>query len=75
MKHAGIPNEERGLLMGHSLRTLRGRPVYGTSGELRLRALLAEKVVFPTPKWQPRSHTELDAEIDCLLADAGFRLD
>lgn len=73
MLQAGIPNEERGLLMGHSLRTLRGRPVYGAGVELRLRALLAEKVVFPTPTWQPRTHVELDAEIDGLLAEAGFR--
>lgn len=73
MMHAGIPNEERGLLMGHSLRTLRGRPVYGAGTELRLRALLAEMVVFPTPTWRPRSHAELNAEIDRLLAKAGFR--
>ena len=73
MLQAGIPNEERALLMGHSLKTLRGRPVYGGGAELRLRALLAEKVAFPTLTWKPRSHVELDAEIDRLLATAGFR--
>ena len=66
MLQAGIPNEERAPLMGHALKTLRGRPVYGGSAEFRLRALLAEKVAFPTLTWRPRSHVELDAEIDRL---------
>ena len=73
MMHAGLKNEERGLLMGHSLKSLRNRPVYGAEMELRLRALLAEKVVFPTDTWAPRSHEEIDAEINSLLEEQGFR--
>lgn len=73
MLHAGIGNEERALLMGHSLRSLRGRPVYGGAIELRLRALLAEMIVFPTARWTPRTHAELDAEVDRLLVAAGYR--
>jgi integrase len=73
MKHAGISNEERAVMMGHSLKALRGRPVYGAITELRIRALLAEKAAFPTPTWTPRPHEELDAEVDRLLTTAGFR--
>jgi integrase len=70
---AGLSNEERGLMMGHSQRALRGRPVYGAGLELQVRALLAEKVVFPTRAWTSRPHAVLDAEIDRLAVEAGFR--
>ena len=70
---AGLTNDERGLLMGHSIETLRGRPVYGTKMQLRVRALLAEKVVFPTATWAPRLHEEIDGEINILLEEQGFR--
>ena len=60
-------------MMGHSLRALRGRPVYGAGLEPQVCALLAEKVVFPTPTWAPRSHAVLDAEIDLLATEAGLR--
>ncbi len=73
MRHAGIDNEMRAFLMGHSIEAIRGRPVYGTDLELPVRALLLEKIAFPTADWTPRSHQEIDAEIDRLLEEDGFR--
>lgn len=73
MWHAKIDNEMRAFLMGHSIEAIRGRPVYGTDLELPLRVLLLEKIAFPTDDWTPRSHQEIDAEIDWLLEEDGFR--
>ena len=73
MKWAHIENEERALLMGHSLKSLRGRPVYGAQVELRLRALLLEMIALPTPTWSPRCHDELSCEINRILEEHGFR--
>jgi integrase len=73
MWHAKIDNEMRAFMMGHSIEAIRGRPVYGTALELPLRVLLLEKIAFPTKGWVPRSHQEIDAEIDRLLEEDGFR--
>jgi hypothetical protein len=73
MRHARIDNEERAFLMGHSIEAIRGRPIYGSDLELPIRALLLEKIAFPTDDWTPRSHEELDAAIDRLLKEEGYR--
>lgn len=74
MRRAGIDNEERGFMMGHSLKKIRGREVYGDETSLRLRALFAEMVALPTETWKPRPHSELRAEIEKLLVEEGFRV-
>ncbi|MCZ8151936.1 MAG: hypothetical protein O9292_06055 [Rhodobacteraceae bacterium] len=74
MRRAGIDNEERGFMMGHSLKKIRGREVYGDETSLRLRALFAEMVALPTETWKPRPHSELRAEIEKLLREEGFRV-
>lgn len=68
---AGLDNELRGFLMGHSIGLIRGRPVYGTELELPLRSLLLEMVAFPTDGWTPRPQGELRAMVDRLLAERG----
>lgn len=74
MRRAGIDNEERAFMMGHSMRKVRGREFYGDETNLTLRALYAEMIAFPTEKWTPRSHEEIRAEIEKLLTDEGFRV-
>ncbi len=74
LRRAGVENEERAQLMGHSLRQLRGREVYGDETKLRIRALYLELIAFPTDGWAPRSHSEIHAEIDRLLEEEGFRI-
>lgn len=73
LRRAGVENEERAQLMGHSLRQLRGREVYGDETELRIRALYLELIAFPTDDWVPRSHAEIHAEIERVLNEEGFR--
>lgn len=75
MRRAGIHNEERAFMMGHSMRKLRGREFYGDETSLALRALYAEMVAFPTESWKPRTTSEIKAQIDQLLRDEGFRVD
>jgi integrase len=74
MRRAGVDNEERGFMMGHSLKKIRGREVYGDETSLKLRALFAEMVSLPTDTWKPRPHAELRAEIAKLLVEEGFRV-
>ena len=74
MIHAGISNEMRGFMMGHSLKRIRGREVYGDEAALELKALYAEMVAFETQNWLPRSHAELQKEIDMFLTAQGFRV-
>lgn len=74
MKRAGLDNEERGQLMGHSLKRIRGRELYGDETELRIRALFAEMVAFPTESWTPRSYEVLSEEIDKILREEGYKL-
>lgn len=74
MRRAGIDNEERGFMMGHSLKKIRGREVYGDETSLKLRALFAEMVSLPTATWKPRPHAELRQEIEKLLLEEGFRV-
>ncbi|QFT81938.1 Phage integrase family protein [Roseovarius sp. THAF27] len=74
MRRLGIDNEERAQLMGHSLRKVRGREIYGDQTDLRLRALYAEMIAFPTSSWQPRSYDKLSSRIDEILEAEGFKL-
>lgn len=73
LRLAGVDNEDRAMLMGHSVGKIRGRPVYGDTIELRVKALLLEMVAFPTSTWEPRTKAELSAEIHRLLEEQGFR--
>lgn len=73
MRVARIDNEERAFMMGHSIRKLRGREVYGTKTKLEIQALLAELVVFPTKTWKPRRPDEIHALIDEILGKEGHR--
>lgn len=72
---AGMTNEERAFLLGHSIGKLRGRTVYGDGPELKLRALYAELVAFPTDTWQPRPHAEVRNLIEAELEALGYRVD
>ncbi|WP_322893754.1 MULTISPECIES: hypothetical protein [unclassified Yoonia] len=49
MKQAGYDTDDRGELMGHSLKRRRGREVYGDSMSLADRLLIAKKVMLPVP--------------------------
>ncbi len=74
MVYAKMTNEERAYLMGHSIGNIRGRPVYGSTPDLKMRALYQEMVSFPTDRWQPRPIAELREEIDRLATELGFRV-
>lgn len=74
MKALKISNEEAAQLMGHSLKKIRGRPVYGDETELQIRALYTEMIAFPTPSWTPRPHLTLIAEVERILDEEGFKL-
>ncbi|MBK1634811.1 DUF6538 domain-containing protein [Rhodovulum adriaticum] len=74
MRFAKLTNEERAYLMGHSIGKVRGRPVYGSTPDLRLRALYQEMVSFPTDTWEPRPIEALRKEIDRLAKESGFRV-
>lgn len=74
MVAANMTNEERAFMMGHSIGSVRGRPVYGSKPELQVRALLQEMVAFPTDTWQPRSHKRLRREIARISEAHGFRI-
>ena len=69
-----IPNEERAFLMGHSIGRVRGRPVYGSDLDLRVRALLQEMITFESDGWKPRPVSRLWQEIDRLFEEEGHRL-
>lgn len=69
---AGISNEHRAYLMGHSIPRVRGRAAYGTGPDLRMRALFQEMVAFPTATWTPRPHEVLWDEIDRLKKTLHF---
>jgi len=75
MRRAGIENDERGFLMGHSIKKIRGREVYGETTKLKLQALLAELIVFPTDTWEPRPKKEIQALIDKTLKEEGYRIE
>lgn len=74
MIKAGLSNEERGYMMGHSMKSIRGREVYGNGPDLRIRALYAELVSFETEHWKPREPEEIFRDIDEILTDEGFRV-
>ena len=74
MIKARIPNEERAYLMGHSIGRVRGRPVYGSDLDIRVRALLQEMITFETQDWKPRPVDQLWHEIDRLFEAEGYRL-
>ncbi|SHI38038.1 hypothetical protein SAMN05444000_1011 [Shimia gijangensis] len=73
MRRAGLTNEERGYMMGHSMKTIRGREVYGDEPDLRIRALYAELVSFEASDWKPRKAEDIFNEMDDILTDEGFR--
>jgi hypothetical protein len=68
-----MDNEERPYLMGHSIGALRGRPVYGSDVDLRIRALLQEMIAFETPTWKPRTIKALRRQIEYILNEKGHR--
>jgi integrase len=70
---ARLTNEERAFLLGHSVGKLRGRPVYGDGPQLKLRALYAELLTFPTKSWCPRPQKEIWQVIDEELEAQGYR--
>lgn len=74
MIDAGIANEERAYLMGHSIGRVRGRPVYGTALDLPLRALFQEMASFPDEDWSPRPVQVLQAEVDRIMKERGHVL-
>lgn len=49
MKRAGYPLDDRGELMGHSLKARRGREVYGDAMTLGERQRIAEEIMLPVP--------------------------
>lgn len=49
MKKAGYETDDRGELMGHSLRTRRGREVYGDLMSLEERRDIAQEIALPVP--------------------------
>lgn len=73
MRIAGIDNEERGFLMGHSTKKMRGREVYGEKTKLEIQALLMELIVFPTETWMPRPPATVHSLIDQMLEEEGYR--
>ena len=72
LKGAGVQNEERAYMTGHSVGKIRGRPVYGSDPDLRMRALLQEMVSFRTPTWTPRPREVLWNEVAKLKDELGF---
>ncbi len=50
MKRAGYQMDDRGELMGHSLKASRGRETYGDSMSLADRLLIAQEVMLSTPE-------------------------
>jgi len=75
MSNAKMSNEERAYLMGHSIGKIRGRPVYGSEPDLRVRAIYQEMVSFPTENWKPRSISALRQELDRMAEELGFRVE
>lgn len=49
MKRAGYHTDDRGELMGHSVKQSRGREVYGDGMSLHDRLVIARKVMLPVP--------------------------
>ncbi|MCV6825138.1 MULTISPECIES: DUF6538 domain-containing protein [Halocynthiibacter] len=72
MRRAGISNEERAFMMGHSQKSVRGREFYGDATSLQIRHIYAEMVAFPTSYWSPRPKQELKDLVNSILQDEGF---
>lgn len=49
MKRAGISSDDRGAMMGHSIRSIREREVYGDDMPLEMKRWLADRVMFDVP--------------------------
>lgn len=73
MIRADLSNDERAFMMGHSLKRVRGREVYGDEADLKIRALFAEMIVFPTETYKPRSRDHVRKELTKLYESRGFR--
>jgi integrase len=71
---AGISNEERAQMMGHSIGQVRGREVYGNELTLEIKALIAEMIAIPTPSFKPRSQEALREIMAETKKKLGFRL-
>jgi len=50
LKAAGLHTDDRGELMGHSVKALRGREHYGDEMDLERRQALAASIAFPVPE-------------------------
>ena len=50
MKRAGYEMDDRGELMGHSLKARRGRETYGDAMSLGDRLLIAQEIMLPVPE-------------------------
>ncbi|MBT3140003.1 hypothetical protein DS909_09790 [Phaeobacter gallaeciensis] len=74
MIKAGLSSEERGYMMGHSMKSIKGREVYGNDPDVRIRALYSELVSFETESWKPREPEEIFRDIDNILVEDGFRV-
>ena len=49
LKAAGVPMDDRGEIMGHSVKEVRGREVYGDDLELQMRRNVVAKIALPVP--------------------------
>lgn len=74
MFRAGISNDDRAFIMGHSIKKLRGREVYGNETTLKLKALFTEMIAFETETFKPRRSEEINEEINQILKEEGFRV-
>ncbi|WP_281966819.1 hypothetical protein [Roseovarius nanhaiticus] len=70
---ARVESDDRGYMMGHSVKKMRGREKYGNATDLKLRALFCELIAFPTTDWHPRASEEVWDEIYQFLEAEGHR--
>jgi hypothetical protein len=49
MKKVVIPSDDRGEMMGHSVKSIRGRELYGDELELLEKLKVANRIVLPVP--------------------------
>ncbi|SFL21776.1 hypothetical protein SAMN04488004_110152 [Loktanella salsilacus] len=50
LKAAGVAMDDRGEIMGHSVKEIRGREVYGDDIELQMRRNVVSKIALPVPE-------------------------
>ena len=49
LKAAGVPMDDRGEIMGHSVKEIRGREIYGDEMVLRMRQEVVSRIMLPVP--------------------------